>query len=113
MISCHVLFCSLQVLQLMRQACQEQHAQLERFWVESADVRVHELLGQGSSGQVYRGTVKGRPAAIKLLALPAAEGAATAGGLAALLQSSDKLMAALRRELCVMARSHEFDNTCR
>jgi hypothetical protein len=103
----------LQVLQLMRQACEEQRAQLERFWVEPAHLKVEELLGQGSSGQVYRGTVKGRPAAIKLLAMPAGEGAATAGGLAMLLQSSDKQAAALRRELCVMARSHEFDNTCR
>ena len=104
-----------QVLRAMRQACQGQQEQLQRFWVDPAAVQVHELLGQGSSGQVYRGTVKGRPAAIKLLALPASEGnaVATAGSLAGLLHSNDRVSAALRRELCVMAQSHQFDNTCR
>jgi hypothetical protein len=102
-----------QVLQLMRQTCQEQQDQLSRFWVEPADLTVEELLGQGGSGQGGSGQLKGRLAAIKLLNLPAGQAAAGAGGLSALLQSSDKLTAALRQEPCVMARAHEFDNMCR
>jgi hypothetical protein len=101
------------VLQLMRRICQEQQDQLQRFWVDPADVKVQELLGHGSSGQVYSGTLKGRPAAIKVLNLPAGAAAATAGGLSALLQSSGRLAAALRQELCVMARAQEFDSVCR
>jgi hypothetical protein len=103
----------------MRRICEEQQARLERFWVDPAAVHVHELLGQGSSGQVYRGWFKHRQVAIKLLSLPAASWPPDAGSggeqqLAWLLEASDGPLTALRRELCLLSRSSvEFEHTCR
>jgi hypothetical protein len=106
-----------QVLRRMRRICEEQHARLERFWVDPALLQVHELLGQGSGGQVFRGRFKHRQVAVKLLPLPpgAWPAGAAAGDqqLAWLLESCCAPAAALRRELSLLSRSHEFEHACR
>jgi hypothetical protein len=99
-----------QLLRLVQECSQAQQAQLERFWVDPAEVQVLQRLGQGGSGQVYSGTCRHQPAAIKLLPLPA-----VAGGLNGLLDSGDRQLAALRRELCFLARTQRlgWQHACR
>jgi hypothetical protein len=98
----------LQVLGLLREQSEETEATIRRFWLEPTKLQLHEPLGQGSCGQVFRATYEQqREVAAKLLNVGVG-----AGGLSELLQSSEPLMASMRRELVVMARAHQFSFVC-
>ena len=99
----------MQVLGLLREQSEDMEATIRRLWLEPSQLQLHELLGQGSCGQVFRATYRQqREVAAKLLLLPLG-----AGGVSELLASSDPLAASLRRELVVLARGHEFSCVCR
>jgi hypothetical protein len=103
-----------QVLHMLRDACDEVQRTLTRLWVPPAEVEHDDRLDFGSSGQVYRASRRGQrePVAIKILTqLPTVDDSAS--GLHFLLQSSDRMVAALRRELCVIAQAHGFHHVCR
>jgi hypothetical protein len=102
---------ALQVLELLREQSVETEATIRRFWLEPSELQLHEPLGQGSSGQVFRATYQQREVAAKLLGVGVGVGVGTAG-LSELLQSSEPLVASMRRELVVMARPHQFSFVC-
>jgi hypothetical protein len=103
--------CPSQVAQQMHRLCKQTIGQLEALWVDPSGITLHEEVGRGGSGEVYRATDSGgRVLAAKLITglyLPA-------GDLQSLLEAADSGTAALRRELVVMARlAQGLDGVCR
>jgi hypothetical protein len=99
----------LQLLGLLQEQSEDMEATIRRLWLEPSQLQLHELLGQGSCGQVFRATHRQRQeVAAKLLLLPLG-----AGGVSELLRSSEPVAASLRRELVVLARGNEFSGVCR
>jgi hypothetical protein len=67
----------------------------------------HDEIGSGTSSTVYRGTLQGSPAAIKVYDRIRLGQAGGAAGI-------DQLMTGiLRRELCIIARAQGFHHVCR
>jgi hypothetical protein len=102
----------LQLLQELLASCQHLDQAMKALWIDPSTVIFDpsQSMGSGTSSTVYRGTVRGSPAAIKVYDRmrlgPAAGGAA----------SIDQLMSGvlLRRELSIIARANmEFHHVCR
>lgn len=99
------------MLQELLVSCQQLDQALHALWVDPSAITLDqaEAMGSGTSSTVYRGTVRGMPAAIKVydrLRLdPAGSGSA----------SIDQLLSGvLRRELCIIARANqEFHHVAR
>ncbi len=96
------------MLGLLRQQAEDMEATVRRLWLEPSQLQLHEVLGRGGCGQVFRASYQQREVAAKVLHL------ALGGGRPdELLRSSDPLAASMRRELVVLARGHEFSGVCR
>jgi hypothetical protein len=99
----------------MQQLCTDMRADLQRLWRAPGSVTIHKdqpIVGKGGSGVVYAATVQGEAG---MLAAKVIRGlhldSDTVDGL---LESSDRDVAALRRELVVMSRLPEgLDHICR
>jgi hypothetical protein len=85
--------------------------QLLMLWVDPVGIELHERIGIGSSGAVYRGTDgNGRTLAIKVL--PRTE--LSNNSLAGLLEAGGEEAAMLRRELVLWQRVNQGTaNICR
>lgn len=97
------------MLQEMLHSCQQLSKATQALWLEPDSVVLskHDVLGSGASSTVYRGTVRGSPAAIKVYGN--IHLASAAPGLDELMMTG-----ALRRELCIMVRANqEFHHVCR
>jgi serine/threonine protein kinase len=85
----------------MRSQADDIQQQLSQLWRDPAGIQMKERIGRGSSGVVYRAVdSQGRVLAVKLITGVHLE----ESDLAGLLNSSDRDVGVLRRELLVMAR---------
>ncbi len=105
-----------QMLQMLQQQCQKLHADLDSLWISPDSVQLEqEQLGFGMSSTVFRASVRGRPAAVKLydrirLAGSTGPGSTGPGSGSRMCQ----LVQALQRELVIIMRANkEFDHVCR
>jgi hypothetical protein len=99
----------------MQQLCANMRADLQRLWRDPASVIIHKdrpVVGKGGSGVVYAATVQGGAG---LLAAKVIHGLRLdSGTIDGLLESGDRDVAALRRELVVMSRLPEgLGHICR
>jgi hypothetical protein len=103
----------MQALQLMQQLCNDMRTGLQRLWRDPSSVTIHKdrPVGRGGSSVVYAATVQGGG----LLAAKVIPGLHLDSlAIDGLLESDDRDVAALRRELVVMSRLAEgLDHICR
>ena len=104
----------MQVLELMQQLCTEMRADLQRLWRDPGSITLHKdqpIVGRGGTSVVYAATVQGKG----LLAAKVIPGLhLDSNTIDGLLESGSKDVAALRRELVVMARLPQgLDHICR
>ncbi len=103
----------MQGLQLLQKVCVDTRDTLSRMWRDPDEFEFQELLGRGASGEVYKavderdGSIVAVKLAFSLVPVEASD------GIAWLLESDSPQVAAMRRELCVVARAHDFDHVCR
>jgi hypothetical protein len=98
----------------MQQLCTDMRADLQQLWRDPGGITIHKdqpIVGRGGTSVVYAATAQGRG----LLAAKLIPGlhldSHTIDGL---LESGDRDVAALRRELVVMSRLPEgLDHICR
>jgi hypothetical protein len=103
-----------QVLEQLQQLCTDMRADLQRLWRDPGSVHIHKdrpIVGRGGTGVVYAATVQGGG----LLAAKVIHGLRLdSDTIDGLLESGDRDVAALRRELVVMSRLPEgLDHICR
>jgi hypothetical protein len=97
----------------MQQLCTGMRADLQRLWRDPGSVTIHknQPVGRGGTGVVYAATAQGGT----LLAAKVIPGLhLDSHAIDGLLESGDRDVAALRRELVVMSRLPEgLDHICR
>jgi hypothetical protein len=103
----------MQVLELMQQMCTNMRADLQRLWRDPSSITIHkhQPIGRGGNSVVYAATDQGGT----VLAAKVIPGLyLDSNTIDGLLESSNKEVAALRRELVVVSRLPEgLDHICR
>ncbi len=97
----------------MQQLCTGMRADLQRLWRDPGSIVIHKgrLVGRGGTGVVYAAKVHGGTALAAKVIRGLHLDSDTIDGL---LESGDRGVAALRRELVVMSRLPEgLDHICR
>lgn len=83
------------------------------MWREPDEFELQELLGRGASGEVYKAADQREGGAVAVKLAYSQVPVEANHGIDWLLESDSPQMAAMRRELCVVARAHDFDHVCR
>ena len=104
----------LQVLEQLRRLCTDAKDDLQRLWRDPGSVTIHKdqpIVGKGATSVVYKATAQGGG----VLAAKVIHGLhLDSDTIDGLLESSDRDVAALRRELVVMSRlPEELGHICR
>ncbi len=99
----------------MQQLCTDMRADMEGLWRDPGSVIIHKdrpVVGKGGSGVVYAATVQGEAGVLAAKVIRGLH--LDSDTIDGLLESGDRDVAALRRELVVMSRLPEgLDHICR